>query len=346
LSAGGRLRENASTAPGGHIVSAGPYYVANYSNEEHVILKRNPNYHGPRPHALDAIAILEGVGASIALDWTEHRGWDGTTSLTDPLLDQGGAVDRRWGARRAAARGDQRYFLTQLPRTRFIAFNAGRGLFADPRVRRAATLALDRRALAAAWGAVPTDQLLSPALPGYRPRDLYPLHASVAKATALFGERGGRAMMAVAPGCNQCSEAAHVVETDLAAIGIDVEIRTIDPVEFSKSAAKFDLIDAETRIPYPDPASFLAHMFEEIPSKWVPAGVRARVESVAGISGNRREAAAASLANHLATKEVPVVAYGTPETSQFISPRIGCRVFSPFANGLDLAAMCVTASSG
>jgi DNA-binding SARP family transcriptional activator/ABC-type oligopeptide transport system substrate-binding subunit len=333
-------------AGGGHIVSAGPYYVANYSNEEHVILKRNPNYHGPRPHALDAIAILEGVGASIALDWTEHRGWDGTTSLTDPLLDLGGAVDRRWGARRAAARGDQRYFLTPLPRSRFIAFNAGRGLFADPRVRRAAALALDRSALAAAWGQIPTDQILSAALPAYHERDLYPLRPSVTKARALLHGRRGRALMPVAPDCDPCSEAAHLVKTNLAAIGIEVEIRTIDAVEFSKSAAKFDLIDAETGIPYPDPASFLAHMFEEIPSEWVPTGVRARVESVAGISGNRREAAAASLADHLATKEVPVVAYGTPETRQFIGPRIGCRVFSPFANGLDLAAMCVTGSSG
>jgi DNA-binding SARP family transcriptional activator len=172
---------------GGHIVSAGPYYVANYSNEEHVILKRNPNYHGPRPHALDAIAILEGVGASIALDWTEHRGWDGLTSLSDPLLDLGGAVDRRWGAKSAAAaRGDQRYFLTPLARTRFVAFNGSRGLFADPRARRAAALALDRRALAAAWGQVATDQLLSPALPAYHERDLYPLRPSFGQGQGTY----------------------------------------------------------------------------------------------------------------------------------------------------------------
>jgi ABC-type transport system substrate-binding protein len=316
--------------------------VANYSNEEHVILKRNPNYHGPRPHALDAIAILEGVGASIALDRTEHRGWDGITSLSDPLLDLGGAVDRRWGAgSAAAARGDRRYFLTPLPRTRFVAFNANRGLFADPQVRRAAALALDRSALAAAWGQVPTDQVLSPALRAYHGRDLYPLRPSLAKAKALLHGRRGRAVMPVPSRCDQCSQAAHLVETELAAIGIEVEIRAIDPVEVAKSAAKFDLIDAETGLPYPDSASFLAHLFDEIPSEWVPAGVRARVESVAGISGDRRQAAAASLADHLATEEVPVAAYATPQTSQFIGPRIGCRLFSPFAYGLDLAALCV-----
>jgi DNA-binding SARP family transcriptional activator/ABC-type transport system substrate-binding protein len=334
-------------AGGGHIVSAGPYYVANYSNEEHVILKHNPNYHGPRPHALDAIAILEGVGASIALDWTEHRGWDGTASLSDPLLDLGGAVDRRWGAGSAASgRGDQRYVLTPLPHTRFVAFNARRGIFVDRRVRRAAALALDRRALAAAWGHAPTDQIVSPALPAYHERDLYPLRPSLAEARALMHGRRGHAVMPVPLGCDQCSKAARLVENELAAIGIDVEIRTIDPAEVSKSAAKVDLIDAETGIPYPDSASFLAHMFDEIPSEWVPAGVRARVEGVAGMRGDGRQAVAASLADHLATEEVPVAAYGTPQTSQFIGPRIGCRVFSPFAYGLDLAATCVTGSPG
>jgi hypothetical protein len=44
--------------------------------------------------------------------------------------------------------------------------------------------------------------------------------------------------------------------------------------------------------------------------------------------------------------ELPVAAYGTPQTSQFIGPRIGCRVFSPFAYGLNLAAMCPTGESG
>jgi DNA-binding SARP family transcriptional activator/ABC-type oligopeptide transport system substrate-binding subunit len=333
--------ERVSGAGGGHIVSAGPYYVAKYSNEEHVILESNPNYHGPRPHSLDAIAILEGVGASIALDWTEHRGWDGITSLSDPLLDLGGAVDRRWGAgSAAAARGDQRYFLTPLPRTRFVAFNARRRLFADPQARRAAALALDRSALAAAWGQLPTDQILSPALPAYHERDLYPPRPSVAKAKALMHGRRGRAVMPVASGCDQCSEAAHLVEKELAAIGIEVEIRTIDPVEVARSAAKFDLIDAETGLPYPDSASFLARMFDDIPSEWVPADVRARVAGVSGMSGDGRQAAAASIADHLATEEVPVAAYGTPSTSQFIGPRVGCRVFSPFAYGLDLAALC------
>jgi hypothetical protein len=87
-------------------------------------------------------------------------------------------------------------------------------------------------------------------------------------------------------------------------------------------------------------------MFDDIPSEWVPAGVRARVEGVAGMRGDGRQGVASSLTDHLATEEVPVAAYGTPQTSQFIGPRIGCRVFSLFGYGHDLAAIGVTRSSG
>jgi DNA-binding SARP family transcriptional activator/ABC-type oligopeptide transport system substrate-binding subunit len=332
---------------GGYIPSAGPYYVADVNNDEYVILKRNPNYRGPRPQAFDAIAILEGVGASIALDWTEQRGWDGITSLSDPLLNVGGAVDRRWGAAStAAARDDQRYFLTPLPRTRFIVFNASRGLFADPEVRRAAALALDRRALAAVWRHAPTDQILSSALPGYRERDLYPLQASQAKARALMDGRTGRAVMAVPPGCDPCSEAAHVVQTDLATIGIEVEIREVDLIgNRSKPAATFDLVDAETGIPYPDSASFLRQLLTDTPADWIPSTVRAKIERIAGLSGDSRQTSAAALADRLAADEVPVAAYATPQASQFIGPHIGCREFTPFGYGLDLAALCINESS-
>jgi ABC-type oligopeptide transport system substrate-binding subunit len=336
-----------TTSGEGYEVSAGPYYVADASGEGHVILRRNPNYPGPRPHALDAIAIREKGDASAALDHIQNKGWDGITSMFDPALEPGGLVDRRWGAESPAAPDKQQFFLTPQSATRFIAFNGNRGIFADARVRRAAALAIDRSALAAAWGALPTDQLLSPALPQYRNRELYPLSASVARARALIkGRRSGNALMAIPTGCDQCTEAAHVVRRNLATVGINVTIRELDDLGAAiESGARFDLLDTSTALPYPDSASFLARMFDDIPSGWVPAGVRARVEGLADMSGNRRQAAAGSVADRLATEEVPVAAYGTPQTSQFISPRIGCRVLSPFANGLDLAAACINASS-
>jgi hypothetical protein len=153
--------------------------------------------------------------------------------------------------------------------------------------------------------------------------------------------------MAIPAGCDQCTDAAELVQRDLAAAGIDLTLRKVDDVGAAiESGAEFDLVDASSGLPYPDSASFLARMLEDLPSGWVPAEVQARVERVAGMSGDGRQAAAASLADRLATKAVSVAAYGTPQTSQFIAPRIGCVVFSPFAYGLDLAAICVNSSSG
>jgi DNA-binding SARP family transcriptional activator/ABC-type oligopeptide transport system substrate-binding subunit len=341
----GALRHH-TTSGEGYEVSAGPYYVADASGEGHIILRRNPNYPGPRRQTFDAIAIREKGDASAALDQIQNKGWDGITSMFDPALEPGGLVDRRWGAESPAAPDKQQFFLTPQSATRFIAFNGSRGIFTDARVRRAAALAIDRSALAAAWGALPTDQLLSPALPQYQDRELYPRSASVARARTLIEGRSGKALMAIPAGCDQCTEAAHVARRNLATVGINVTIRKLDDLGAAiESGAKFDLLDTSTALPYPDSASFLTHLFDDIPSGWLPAGVRARVESLAGMSGNRRQAAAASVADRLATEEVPVAAYGTPQTSQFISPRIGCRVLSPFANGLNLAAACINASS-
>jgi hypothetical protein len=161
----------------------------------------------------------------------------------------------------------------------------------------------------------------------------------------MKGRRGGNALMGIPAGCDQCTEAAHVVRRDFAKVGINVTIKKLDdPGAAIESGATFDLLDTSTALPYPDSASFLARMFDDIPSGWVPAGVRTQVKGLADTSGNRRQAAAASAADRLATEEVPVATYGTPQASQFISPRIGCRVLSPFANGLNLAAACTNAS--
>jgi DNA-binding SARP family transcriptional activator/ABC-type transport system substrate-binding protein len=326
----------------GYDVSAGPYYVADFNGEGYFNLRRNPNYRGPRPHAFDAIAIREKGDASAALDRIENGESDGITSMFDPALEPGGLIDRRWGADSPAAPDDPRYFLIPESATRFIAFNASRGIFADHRARRAAALVLDRNALASAWGALPTDQLLSPAFPGYQNRELYPLSASNEKARALMKGRRGTALMAIPADCDQCAEAAHVVRRNLAPVGIDVRIRKLHDLDAAIGAgAKFDLLDIRTELPYPDSASFLARMFDDTPSGWIPAGVRAQVERVAGSSGNGRQAQAASLGDRLATEEVPLAAYATPQISQFIAPRIGCRIFSPFTNGLNLAAACM-----
>jgi ABC-type oligopeptide transport system substrate-binding subunit len=323
------------------IVSAGPYYVADYENGVFVILKRNPNYAGPREPAFDAIAIREDTDASAALDDIQNGGWDGITSLLDPALQPGGPVDQRWGELSSVDPDDQRYFLTPMLGARYIAFNSEHGIFADPTVRRAAALAIDRRTLAAAWETTPSDQVLSPAFRGYVDRNMYPLSASRERARSLMHGRSGNALMPIPSDCDACAATARIVQRDLAAIGIEVAIRKFDNLDAAiRSGVTFDLLDTRSDLPYPDPATFLSQMLRDAPPGWVSEVVSAEVREVAGLSGHRRTVRAAGLADRLARNEVLFVAYGTPQMPQFLAPSVGCQVFTSVGYGVDLAALC------
>jgi hypothetical protein len=73
--------------------SAGPYYFSEALNQEYDILKRNPNYNGPHPARLDAIAFREGISAEHAIARVESGAWDGAI-LDDELLAPDGAAAR------------------------------------------------------------------------------------------------------------------------------------------------------------------------------------------------------------------------------------------------------------
>jgi ABC-type transport system substrate-binding protein len=343
---GGAVGGEVSSVGGGQTVSsAGPYYIADFFNGEYTILKRNPNYAGSRPHGFDAIALREGIDPGQAAGRVSGRGWDGITNLYDPLFDIGGQLAERWGPSSPAAADDQRYFPTPWPHTGYLALNAHRPAFADPGVRRAAALALDRRALAAVYAQIPTDQLLPPAMPGSElGRPSPPDAPDIAAARALMHGRTFTAVMGIFPDCPVCTQEAQVVQSGLARIGIRVRIEEFDnPWDAASRGAAIDLIDSGAQLDYSDPAKFLSSMLTEtMPATWLPPGVQAEVEDVLGLDGPERVARAAALADRLGTEEVPVVAVGVGVIGEFLSPRLGCRVFPPFGYGVDLAALCTS----
>jgi DNA-binding SARP family transcriptional activator/streptogramin lyase len=101
-----------TTVPQGGVItappSAGPYYMSYWFNGEYTILKRNPNYVGPRPARLDAIAFREGISSEHAVARVRSGEWDGAILFED-LLAPGGVV-----AREARASGG-RYRTEELP---------------------------------------------------------------------------------------------------------------------------------------------------------------------------------------------------------------------------------------
>jgi hypothetical protein len=92
-----------------------------------------------------------------------------------------------------------------------------------------------------------------------------------------------------------------------------------------------------------DPASMLSSLLggDDVPRSWLPNGVDSQVRGLAALQGQARSDAAISLATRLASEDLPVTGFAFPETGQFFSPHLGCRVFPPFGYGVDLAALCV-----
>lgn len=339
------------------IPSAGPYYVASHIPGAQTVLKRNPNYTGPRPHRLAEIVYTTGFS-------TPQSVARALAGQTDYVPDAGGSAswtkfNRRYGAHSPAAHaGHQRVFIDQVPSGTVVALtlNTSRHLFANARLRRAVNYAIDRRALArqgafnpitGALTAAPTDQYLVQGLPGYRNIDIYPLTGDVRKAKQLAGFRRRAAVMYT---CNfaPCLQEAQIVKRNLAAIGISVEVRAFPIAEmFARQAKKrepYDIGLSTWRVDYPDPFDVLnllldgsrgvndAH-FNEL--AW-----NRRLEDAARLSGEPRYRAYARLDADLARRAAPWVAFENENKLDLFSERIGCQSYQP-VYGMDLAALCV-----
>jgi hypothetical protein len=137
---------------------------------------------------------------------------------------------------------------TPLLGTDYLVFNTRRGLFMDRQNPRAASHALDRPALAAAFQDLVTDQALPPRIPGFRDVELYPLNRpGLRLAKSLARGRGGRATLFV---CSEppCAQIGRIVRRNLARIGIAVSVKQVaDPLKVPAA----DIALARTGAPHP-----------------------------------------------------------------------------------------------
>jgi DNA-binding SARP family transcriptional activator/ABC-type transport system substrate-binding protein len=334
--------------------SAGPYYMTLPREKgELMILERNPNYAGPRPHFFDAFAIREGIDPGEAVSRVEQGTWDVVSEVNkwvtnfpieeDPSFAPGGIIEREWALTGPAPRGPS-YEAIPLSWVDYLAFNASRPLFSRPQVRSAVASALDNSALVSTRGEAPSDQLLPPAMRGVQNRAPDP--PSVPKrggVSALPGGAGRVAVMAVPDACEQCLQVAQDVTAELRPIGIRVRIKMIKDVSTASLAhASVDLIERITTLPYPDGASFLAKMFTaDVPATWLTPSARSKVMHLTTLSGPRRSIGALRLADGLARGEAPVAAFGYGTIGELLSERLGCIEPQPFGTGVDLAALCL-----
>jgi ABC-type transport system substrate-binding protein len=344
------------------IPSAGPYYVASYTPGQGVLLARNPNYHGTRPHHFAWIELAVGIPARRAFaeieagtaDYTDLASYSSTT-----IAALAARLAARYGPHSAAAaRGRQQYFVNPGLQLDFFYLNTHRKLFSDVRVRRAVNYAIDRRKLARlgdSFKAVPerpTDHYLPPGMPGYRDAHVYPLTPDVAKARELIRQAHAGGRTAVLNTCDvyPCPQQAQIVKTDLRRIGLRVRITSLPSAKMfaqeETPGAPFDLAWDGWISDYPDPESMLTSILEDSsvgPTFKDPAYER-KLAAAARLSGPERYRTYGKLDLDLARNAAPLAAFDNLTSNDFFSARIGCQTYGIY--GIDLAALCLRHARG
>ncbi len=330
------------------IPSAGPYYVSSYTPDQSVVLLRNPNYRGSRPHHFERIEVAIGISnrqavADVKAGTADYIALGGPTAtgITSAQL----AV--RYGARStAAAQGRQQYFVEPGPTVTFFYLNTHRPLFRDARMRQAVNYAIDRRALARVggggqpWPERPTADYLPPGIPGSTNAPVYPLTPDLPKANALAHARGQTAVLYT---CEErtCRLQAQLVKTELAAIGLRLQVKEfpIDTLQAASAAPhrKFDLAFGGITADYPDPSAMLDFLLNT--ESFDDPTYRRRLTAAARLSGPARYIAYGKLDDDLARNAAPLVAVGDLADHDFFSARIGCQTYGFY--GVDLAALCI-----
>jgi ABC-type transport system substrate-binding protein len=322
---------------------AGPYYIVEFVPGQKLVLKRNPFYHGSRPHHVDEIDYVptsDSVQAveSGAADYAELTSPADVANLAPKYRSQLHAVPGI-GVRYVVINSSQRLFKNNAP------------------LRKAVNFALDRPALLEARGGAITgsltDQYLPPSMPGFIDEHIYPLHhpnLKMAKALAKGHTRDGKAMLYVKDTPIDI-EQARIIQRDLKPIGLRVVITKLPgPALFHKfftPGSHYDMSVLGFGPDYWDPYAILNVLFDGRmigtpysfdTGYFDSTKYNALLDAASKLKGAARYAAYGRLDVDLVKNAAPMVAYESESALTFVSKRVGCMVLNP---DLDFTAVCL-----
>jgi tRNA A-37 threonylcarbamoyl transferase component Bud32 len=329
------------------VPSAGPYYISSIQGDRTVV-KRNPNYSGPRPRRAERIVYTNDIPTPTAVGLADRgdvdvlpQDFDNTTSLMYP----GGLLDQRKGQRSAAARsGKQQYYAYDAPYVDAIVFNTHRPLFRDERLRRAVSYALDRRSLAPARSDLPADQIVPPAVPGFPAGRVYPLdRPDLGTARRLVGGRRPHAVIAICED-TRLPKLAAIVRSYLARIGMSASVVQAPqcPGRFEHADLSFVTLGSNQL----DPGVFVGQALTTGvfgaplgPGPWNSRAFRMQLERARALRGQARRLAFREVEDKL-MRMAPLAVYGSWAWAEYLSPKVGCKVFQAEYGFVDLGALC------
>jgi peptide/nickel transport system substrate-binding protein len=334
------------------LASAGPYFVSEYVPGLRVTLDRNRYYRGTRPHHVDRfVGDLTYLSAdpTPALDRVETGELD--VALVAITADRAAAFKQKYGINRT------RFFVKPGTFFRTFVLNTQGPLFGNNvGLRQAVNYAVDRTALmreVSPFGGYLTDQYLAPGLPAFRNERIYPLKApDVARARALARGhlRSGKAVLYTQDGVLNAAQ-AQILQRNLKAIGLDVEVKTFPgPLLFQKLAKvgePWDIGRVRFITDRPDP-SLLDDIFNGRTvgrpdslnfSHFDSAKYSRLLDDAARLSvGRKRARVYGNLDVDISRNAAPAIPLAWEYALTLVSARTGCVVANPF---LDLTAVCL-----
>jgi peptide/nickel transport system substrate-binding protein len=334
------------------VPSPAPYYVSEYVPSQRLVLERNTYYAGPRPQHVDRFVFDLTVDDDQAIDAVLAGTADYAWPKPDVVARRAPELAQRFGVNRS------RFFVQPTTFLRMFVLNTSRPLLRNNvPLRRAINYAIERRRIVRAGGGryagTPTDQYLSPLMPGYVDARIYPLvtpNLKKARRLAKGHTRGGKLVLYWDAGHPVAQ--AEIVKQDLARIGLTVEIRSFPAALYFKKIATptepFDMAYAGLGGSDSDPGGWLTSLFDGASigkpgsTNWSyfdsPLWNSALRQASRLPTSEVRYRVFGALDVRLARDAAPAAAYQLDNALALVSARTGCVVVKAT---LDLAAACL-----
>jgi len=335
----------------------GPYYIQAWTPSRSAVLVRNPNWKGAiaktRPANVDRMEYTFGLSqAATKLRLDKNEADLGAIPTTDVA-----EVAQKYGINKG------RFFLRKQMTFWYLAMNHDQSLFGpsgkgNVPLLKAVNTAVDRPALVRQFGYLAgarTDQIIPYTMPGFRNWDIYSIrgaNATKAKTLAQGNTRGGKVTFYTfnsTPG----PAISQVVQDNLKAIGLDVEIKTFDRVvQNQKSATKgepFDMTFEGWGADYADPISFFNTLLwggniqqannSNITYFNDPTANKAILKA-ASTAGASRFTNYATLDRTIMKDYAPMAPFINTNARIYVGQDVGCYKYAPAHGVTNLAAVC------
>ena len=351
------INSNGVSAP---MVSAGPYYIKEWTQKRSALLVRNPYWKNNaepwkslgRPANVDAISYTFGnstAATKLRLDKNETDLGGIPPAAVADLVQQYGI-------------NKGRFFIRKNLVFWYLAMNNSSALFqGNAKLRQAVNWAIDRPQIVRQHGYLGggrTDQILPPGMPGYRDWNIYPLTGvnqtslNKAKSLAQGATRSGKATFYAfntVPG----PQIAQVVQFNLKQIGVDVEIKQFDRVvqhdKVGTRGEPFDISHSGWAADYPDPSNFINVLLDGSriqatnnvnESYFNDPTYNRRMAAAYRLAGDARLKAYGELDRDITKNAAPLATYINTNARVYVSQSVGCYSFQPARGYTNLAVVC------